>query len=31
VRLPFNYREVSRGRRIDQNVLLRPGDTVVVP
>ncbi len=30
-RLKFNYRDVSRGRRIEQNVLLRPGDTVIVP
>jgi polysaccharide export outer membrane protein len=30
-RLKFNYKDVSRGRRIEQNVLLRPGDTVIVP
>jgi polysaccharide export outer membrane protein len=27
----FNYRDVSRGRRLEQNIMLRPGDTVVVP
>jgi polysaccharide export outer membrane protein len=31
VRMKFNYRDVSRGRKIEQNVLLRPGDTVIVP
>jgi polysaccharide export outer membrane protein len=29
--LPFNYRDVSNGENLDQNVELRPGDTVVVP
>lgn len=27
----FNYRDVAKGRRLEQNVLLKPGDTVVVP
>jgi len=27
----FNYKEVSRGRRIEQNIMLRPGDTVIIP
>lgn len=27
----FNYRDVSKGKRLEQNVQLRPGDTVVVP
>jgi polysaccharide export outer membrane protein len=27
----FNYREVSKGRRLEQNIQLQPGDTVVVP
>ena len=31
VRLPFNYKEVSRGRKMEQNVPLRPGDTVIIP
>jgi polysaccharide export outer membrane protein len=29
--LPFNYKDVSRGRFLDQNVTLLPGDVVVVP
>ena len=31
VRYPFNYDEVIQGRNYAQNILLRPGDTVVVP
>ena len=31
VRLPFNYREVTKGRKMEQNVMLRPGDTVIIP
>jgi polysaccharide export outer membrane protein len=30
-RLPVNYKEVLSGRRPEQNVSLKPGDTVVVP
>jgi polysaccharide export outer membrane protein len=30
-RLDFNYDEVVRGERMDQNILLLPGDTVVIP
>jgi polysaccharide biosynthesis/export protein len=29
--LPFKYRQVSNGRKLDQNILLQSGDTVVVP
>jgi polysaccharide biosynthesis/export protein len=29
--LPFNYGDVARGRNLAQNVVLKPGDTVVVP
>ncbi len=29
--LPFDYEAVVRGRNMEQNVLLAPGDTVVVP
>lgn len=29
--LKFNYRDVMRGKNLQQNVLLEPGDTVVVP
>lgn len=27
----FNYKDVIKGRRLDQNIVLQPGDTVVVP
>jgi polysaccharide export outer membrane protein len=29
--LPFRYKDVIKGKKLEQNVLLRPGDTVVVP
>jgi polysaccharide export outer membrane protein len=29
--LPFNYEEVMAGKRLQQNIELKPGDTVVVP
>ena len=29
--IPFRYSDVERGRDLDQNALLRSGDTVVVP
>jgi polysaccharide biosynthesis/export protein len=31
VALPFNYEEVTAGKRLQQNVELKPGDIVVVP
>ena len=31
VKLPFNYREVIKGNHPEQNIPLKPGDTVVVP
>jgi polysaccharide biosynthesis/export protein len=31
VRLPFNYKDVSRGKNLKQNIELKPGDTVIVP
>jgi polysaccharide biosynthesis/export protein len=31
VTFPFNHRDVVRRRNLGQNILLRPGDTVVVP
>jgi polysaccharide export outer membrane protein len=31
VQLSFNYTEVVRGKKLQQNVELKPGDTVVVP
>jgi polysaccharide biosynthesis/export protein len=30
-KIPFNYREVVRGNQLEQNILLRSGDVVVVP
>lgn len=30
-RFKFNYKDVSRGKKLEQNILLHPGDTVVVP
>ncbi len=29
--IPFNYSEIIRGRRLDQNIMLQDGDTVIVP
>ncbi len=31
VRLPFNYGQVIKGKRPQENVYLQPGDTIVVP
>lgn len=31
VTFPFNYKSVSKGKDVEQNIELRPGDTVVVP
>jgi len=31
MRLPFNYDEVLRGERPQQNILVMPGDTIIVP
>jgi len=31
VKLPFNYKEVVKGDHPEQNIVLKPGDTVVVP
>ncbi len=30
-KLPFNYKEVIRGEKTEQNIVLKPGDTIVVP
>lgn len=27
----FNYKDVSKGKKLEQNIVLQPGDTVVVP
>ena len=29
--IPFNYRRVAEGKDVGQNVLLAPGDTIIVP
>ena len=29
--IEFNYEWIRKGKRLDQNILLKPGDTVVVP
>lgn len=31
VRLPFNYDDAIKGKHVEQNILLQPGDTIVVP
>lgn len=31
LKLPFNYKMVVKGERMEQNILLKPGDTIVVP
>jgi polysaccharide biosynthesis/export protein len=31
IRLPFNYKDVVSGRNAEQNIVLKAGDTVVVP
>jgi polysaccharide export outer membrane protein len=31
VKHPFNYRDVVTGKKPEQNILLQPGDVIVVP
>ena len=31
LRFPFNYDDVIKGKNKDQNILLQPGDTIIVP
>lgn len=31
VKYPFNYKEVIKGRHQEQNIELKPGDTIIVP
>jgi polysaccharide export outer membrane protein len=31
VKYPFNYNEVVSGKRPEDNIMLQPGDTIVVP
>jgi polysaccharide export outer membrane protein len=30
-KIPFNYKDVVKGNHPEQNILLKPGDTIVVP
>jgi len=30
-RLPFNYKDAIKGKNLQNNVTLKPGDTIVVP
>ena len=30
-RIPFNYQNVIKGKNLEQNILLHPHDTIVVP
>jgi len=31
IKFPFNYKEVIKGKNPEQNIVLKPGDTIVVP
>jgi polysaccharide biosynthesis/export protein len=31
ISIPFHYNDIEHGRKLDQNILLQSGDTVVVP
>jgi len=30
-RLKFNFNEVIKGKKLEQNILLQPGDHIIVP
>ena len=30
-RYPFNYKDVIQGKKLEQNIELRPGDTIIIP
>ena len=30
-RFKFNYKDVTKGKNVEQNILLKPGDTIIVP
>ena len=30
-RLKFNYNEVTKGKKMEQNILVKPGDQIIVP
>jgi polysaccharide export outer membrane protein len=31
IAIPFDYRDIEKGKRLNQNIILEPGDVVVVP
>ena len=31
INIPFNYGEVEKGKNLEQNIILKPGDVVLVP
>ena len=31
VKIPFHYGQVEKGKNLDQNIILKPGDVIVVP
>jgi hypothetical protein len=31
VKYPFNYKKVIKGQDTSQNIILKPGDTIIVP
>ncbi len=31
VSFKFNYKDVAQGKKLEQNILLKPGDTIIVP
>ena len=31
IAIPFNYKDIEKGKRLNQNIVLEPGDVVVVP
>ena len=31
MKIPFDYKEVEKGKNLEQNIILKPGDVVVVP
>jgi hypothetical protein len=30
-RIPFDYKKITEGKKLEQNIYLMPGDTVLVP
>jgi polysaccharide export outer membrane protein len=31
IAIPFNYKDIEKGKRLNQNIVLKPGDVIVVP